>query len=54
MGTDRAVKLGVKVEPELRRAVEDLAAAQGITPSEVVRNAIRRYVADAESGLVAP
>ncbi len=44
MGSGPADTLPVRLEPELRRAVEDRAAADDTTPSDVVRTALRRYL----------
>jgi hypothetical protein len=44
MGSGPAESLPVRLDPELRRAVDERAAAENTTSSEVVREAIRRYL----------
>jgi len=44
MGSGPAETLPVRLEPELRRAVDDRAAADHTTASDVVREALRRYL----------
>ena len=44
MGSGPAETLPVRLEPELRKAVEDRATADHTTASDVVRRALRRYV----------
>jgi hypothetical protein len=44
MGSGPADALPVRLEPELRRAVDERAAAENTTSSEVVREALRRYL----------
>jgi predicted transcriptional regulator len=44
MGTEPADSLPVRLDPELRRAVDERAAAEHTTASEVVREALRRYL----------
>lgn len=44
MGSGPAGTLPVRLDPELRRAVDDRAAAEKKTASEVVREALRRYL----------
>lgn len=44
MGSGPADTLPVRLDPELRRAVDDRAAAEKKTASEVVREALRRYL----------
>jgi hypothetical protein len=44
MGSGPAETLPVRLDPELRRAVDDRAAADKKTASEVVREALRRYL----------
>ncbi len=44
MGSGPAETLPVRLEPELRKAVEDRATADDTTASDVVRTALRRYL----------
>ncbi|MGI8491883.1 MAG: ribbon-helix-helix protein, CopG family [Acidimicrobiales bacterium] len=44
MGSGPADALPVRLDPGLRRAVDDRAAAEHTTASEVVREALRRYL----------
>ena len=44
MGSRPADALPVRLDPELRRAVDERAAAEHTSSSEVVRNALRRYL----------
>ncbi len=44
MGSGPADALPVRLDPELRRAVDDRAAADHTTASDVVRAALRRYL----------
>ncbi len=44
MGSGPAETMPVRLEPELRRALEDRAAADHTTASDVVRSALRRYL----------
>jgi hypothetical protein len=44
MGSGPADTLPVRLEPELRKAVDDRAANDHTTASEVVREALRRYL----------
>jgi hypothetical protein len=44
MGSGPADALPVRLDPELRRAVDERAAAEHTTSSEVVREALRRYL----------
>lgn len=44
MGTAPAEALPVRLEPELRRALDERAAADRTTASEVVRSALRAYL----------
>lgn len=44
MGSGPADTLPVRLDPELRNAVEERAAADNTTASEVVRTALRRYL----------
>ena len=36
--------LSVRLDPELRKVVDDRAAAEHTTTSEVIREALRRYL----------
>ena len=45
IGTGPADSLPVRLDPELRKAVDERAAAEHTTASEVVREALRRYLA---------
>jgi len=38
--------INIRVTPELRRQVEDLAAERGISMMALARDALNRYVAD--------
>ncbi len=44
MGSDPAGVVLVRLDPEVRAAVEDRAAADGITTGEVIRRALRRLL----------
>jgi len=44
MGSGPADALPVRLDPELRKAVDDRAAADHTTASDVVREALRRYL----------
>ena len=44
MGSGPAAAFPVRLDPDLRRAVDERAAAENITTSEVVREALRRYL----------
>lgn len=44
MGSGPAETLPVRLDPELRRALDDRAATEKTTVSEVVRQALRRYL----------
>ncbi len=44
MGSGPADSFPVRLDPELRRAVDERAAAEHTTASEVVREALRRYL----------
>ena len=44
MGSGPAESLPVRLDPELRQAVDDCAAADNTTASDVVREALRRYL----------
>ena len=44
MGSGPAETMPVRLDPELRKAVDDRAAADHTTASDVVRNALRRYL----------
>ena len=44
MGSGPADTLPVRLDPELRRAVDERAAAEHTTASDVVRTALRRYL----------
>lgn len=44
MGSGPAETFPVRLDPELRRAVDDRAAADNTTASDVVREAVRRYL----------
>lgn len=44
MGSGPAESLPVRLDPELRQAVDERAAAEQTTASEVVREALRRYL----------
>ncbi len=44
MGSGPAATLPVRLDPELRQAVNDRAEADNVTPSDVVREAIRHYL----------
>lgn len=44
MGSGPADTLPVRLEPELRKAVDDRAAKDQTTASDVVREALRRYL----------
>ncbi len=44
MGSGPAETLPVRLDPELRRALDDRAAADHTTASDVVREALRRHL----------
>lgn len=44
MGSGPADSFPVRLEPELRRALDDRAAIDDTTASEIVREALRRYL----------
>ena len=44
MGSGPADSFPVRLEPELRRALDERAAADRTTASDVVREALRRYL----------
>jgi hypothetical protein len=44
MGPATADSLPVRLDPELRKAVDERAAAEHTTASDVVREALRRYL----------
>ena len=44
MGSAPAEPFPVRLDPELRRAVDERAAADNTTPSDVIREALRRYL----------
>jgi hypothetical protein len=44
MGSAPAEPFPVRLDPELRQAVDERAAADNTTPSDVIREALRRYV----------
>jgi hypothetical protein len=44
MGSGPADSVPVRLDPDLRKALDDRAAADNATASEVVREALRRYL----------
>lgn len=44
MGSAPSEAYSVRLEPELRQSLEERAAASNTTPSEVIREAVRRYL----------
>ena len=44
MGSGPADTLPVRLDPELRKAVDDRAVADDTTTSDVVREALRQYL----------
>ncbi|HSH23723.1 MAG TPA: ribbon-helix-helix domain-containing protein [Acidimicrobiales bacterium] len=44
MGSGPAESVPVRLDPELRKALDDRAAAENSTASDVVREALRRYL----------
>ena len=44
MGSGPAETFPVRLEPELRKALDERAAAEHTTASDVVRDALRRYL----------
>jgi hypothetical protein len=44
MGSGPAESLPVRLDPELRKALDERAAADNTTSSDVVREALRRYL----------
>ena len=44
MGSGPAESVPVRLEPELRKALDERAAADNTTASDVVREALRRYL----------
>jgi ribbon-helix-helix CopG family protein len=41
---DRVDAIEIRLSPEVRRALEQHAAAEGATPSDIVQEALRRYL----------
>jgi hypothetical protein len=39
-----AEAISIRLSPEVRRALEERAAAEGTTPSEIVQDALRRHL----------
>ena len=50
MGSGPADALPVRLDPELRKALDDRAAAEHTTASDVVREALRRYLTELTAG----
>ena len=44
MGSGPAESLPVRLDPELRKALDERAAADNMTASDIVREALRRYL----------
>ncbi len=44
MGSGPADSVPVRLDPELRKALDDRAAADNATASDIVREALRRYL----------
>jgi hypothetical protein len=44
MGSDPAESLPVRLDPELREALDGRAATENTTASDIVREALRRYL----------
>jgi predicted transcriptional regulator len=44
IGSGPADTLPVRLDPELRKAVDDWATAEHTTPSQVIRESLRRYL----------
>jgi len=44
MGSGPADAVPVRLDPELRQAVDERAEAENVTVSEVIREALRRYL----------
>lgn len=44
IGSPPAEALAIRLSPEVRRALEEQAAADHSTPSEIVQEALRRYL----------
>ena len=44
VGSPPAEALAIRLSPEVRRALEEQAAAENTTPSEIVQEALRRYL----------
>jgi predicted transcriptional regulator len=44
MGSRPADTLPVRLDPELRKALDDCATAEHTTASDVIREALRRYL----------
>jgi predicted transcriptional regulator len=44
MGSGPAESFPVRLEPELRQALDERAAQDETTPSEIVREALRRFL----------
>jgi predicted transcriptional regulator len=40
----KSIYVGLRVEPELRRKLEDLARATDLTITQIVRRAVRTYL----------
>lgn len=43
---NRTARLTILIDPEKKKIFEEICAAQDLTPSQVVRKLIRRYVQD--------
>lgn len=41
---NRTARLTILIDPEKKRLLEEICAAQDLTPSQVVRRLIRQYV----------
>ena len=44
MGSGPAESLPVRLDPELRKVLDERAAADNMTASDIVREALRRYL----------
>jgi hypothetical protein len=53
VGDEPRIVIGVRVDPPEREALRRLAAADGAKPSDLAREALRRYLADRQGDLVA-
>ena len=51
---NRTARLTILIDPEKKKLFEEICAAQDLTPSQVVRKLIRRFVQENAGGRVLP